>query len=419
MKTPPEFSRPILCIIVVVLGIFSAYPLFAQISYEGPVTLTSASLLPAELQKSDLFNIEKNVTNDGFINNYVVHYGDQSFQVSSNIGLYKLILEIRAIEAMKQVEESDAFVSALKESGVATVNGIKQLFTDPGDTLESAAAGFNSLFARAEESLFNSSPGETEDSRLEQTVGFSNAKRDIAFRYKVDVYSDNALLQEHLDRLAWAEYAGGLTLSVVSMPIGGAVGVTLSVSGTAKLLGEVVATLPPAELKLQNRAKLIKMGIDENLINLFIEIPHMSPLQQTAFVMALEKMNDVQDKSLPLQAALQIADQEMARYMTTIMVMQAGYSKHIQPVVKFKTVAKFFCGVNRDGKLIVILPADYITLNKRLVTGTSNVQKEEIKGYELWTLGTVSPAAQEFIEGAGWKLEQQVATKIGFKIKKQ
>ena len=396
-----------------------ASPVLAGEQYEDASNLKVSSFLPERLLKSDLYTIEDNVENDGFTNTYVVHYGKFTFPVSSNVALFKLIQEIQAIEAMEKVQQSDAFVSALKESGTATVEGLKNLFTDPADTLDGAVTGIGSLFSRAEESIFNSSPGETEDSRIEQTVGFSSAKREVAYRYKVDVYSKNPVLQEHLDRIAWAEYAGGLTLSVATMPIGGVAGITLSVSGTARLLGEIIATTPPAELKLQNRAKLTKLGIDENLVSLFIDNPHFSPLQQTAYVMALEKMKSTGDRSLPLQVALQVNDQNMARYMTAVMVMFAGYNEKISPIVHFKTVARFFCGINKDGKLIVILPADYITVNKRLTGGIASVKSSDITGYELWSTGTASPKAKELLKEAGWKFQPQAAGKIGFVMDKK
>ncbi len=393
-----------------------ALPGRAAEQYEGAVVLKASSQLPQQFQNSTLFKIDERVTNGGFINTYTVKSADGTTQVSSNIALYKLLREIEAIEAMKKVQESDAFIKSFKESGVATVEGLKNLFNDPGDTLDKAATGLGSLFTRAEESLFKSSPGEAEDSRLEQTVGFSNAKRQVAYRYKVDVYSRNPILQEHLNRIAWAEYAGGFTLGVATLPLGGVAGVTLSVSGTARLLGEVIATTPPAELKLQNRAKLAEMGIDENLADLFVQNPHFTPLQQTAYVMALEKMTSAQERVLPLQAALQVNDQDMARYMTAIMAMFAGYNEKISPIVQFKTVARFYCGVDKNGQLIVMLPADYITLNKRLVSGIKSVQDGALSGYALWTIGTVSPKAQQYITKSGWHLEQKAAGRIGFII---
>ena len=396
-----------------------ASPAFAVEQFEHSQNLKASSFLPEKFLKTDLYTIEDIVKNDGFTNTYTVYYGKTTFPVSSNIALFKLIQEIEAIEAMKKVQQSDAFVDALKDSGTATVEGLKNLFTDPVNTIDSAVTGVGSLFSRAEESIFNSSPGESEDSRIEQTVGFSSAKRDVAYRYKVDVYSKNPVLQEHLDRIAWAEYAGGLTLSVATMPLGGAAGLTLSVSGTARLLGELIATIPPAELKLQNRTKLSEMGIDESLASLFIDNPHFSPLQQTAYVMALEKMKSATERSLPLQVALQVNDQNMARYMTAVMVMFAGYNEKISPIIRFKVAARFFCGVNKDGKLIIILPADYITANKRLAGGISSVTSSDMTGYELWSIGTASAKAKELLKDAGWKFQPKAAGKIGFVMNKK
>ncbi len=401
--------------ISIILLFFSVLPIGAAELPEGTVTLKASSVLPKEILSSKLYSIEETVTNDGFTNTYRVNSATNSFQASSNIGLYKLLLEIEAIEIMKTVEKSDVFVNALKESGVATVGGLKNLFTDPLNTLENAASGIGSLFSRAEESIFNSSPGESEDSRIEQTIGFSNAKREVAFRYKVDVYSQNTILQEHLNNLAWAEYAGGLTLSVATMPIGGVAGATLSVSGTARLLGEVIATTPPAELKLQNRQKLRDMGIDEDLSDLFIENPHFSPLQQTAFVMTLEKIKTAQNRSLPLQAALQVNNRDMARYMTTIMAMFSGYNSKITHIARFKTVARVFGAIDKEGKMIIMLPADYVTWNQRLVKGIGQSKENTNNAAEIWLTGTASPMAEKNIKAAGWKLEQRVAEKIGFK----
>ena len=410
------FKSTIFILSIVVFS-FSVLPALAGEQYEGTVTLKASSVLPKKILSSDLYTITEKVSNDGFTNTYKVNSASNSFQVASNIALYKLLLEIEAIESMKKVEESDAFVNALKESGVATVEGIKKLFTNPADTLENAVSGLSSLFARAEESIFNSSPGESEDSRIEQAIGFSNAKREVAFRYNVDPYSQNKILQEHLDRIAWADYAGGLTLGVATLPVGGVAGATLSVSGTARLLGEIIATTPPAELKLQNRGKLEKMGIDSELAALFIENPYFSPLQQTAFVLSLEKIKTAENKTLPLQVALQVKDREMAGTMTSIMVMFAGYNSKINSVVKFKTVARIFAAIDKKGKMIVMLPADYVTWNQRLANGLGATGEKKNSAGEIWIVGTASPMAMKKIEAAGWHLEEKVAKKIGFKGK--
>ncbi len=391
-------------------------PSVAADAYEAALNLKASDFLQQKFLQSTLYSVEEKIENDGFVNRYTVKSGVGTFHVNSNIALYKLLGELEAIDAMKRVEESDAFLTSLKESGVNTVEGLKKLFTAPGTTLENAASGLRSLFSRAEESVFNSSPGKTEDSRFEQTIGFSKAKRDVAHRYKVDVYSENKVLQQHLERIAWAEYAGGLTLGVATMPVGGVAGATLSVSGTARLLGDVIATTPPAELKLQNREKLGKMGIDADLADLFIENPHFSPLQQTAAVLSLEKTEAAANRSLPLQTALQVNDQDMARFMSAIMAMFAGYNKQVAPIDRFVRVARVFGAMDKNGKLIIILPADYMTWTERLAASIDSLASSNKDQSELWILGTASEKAKSQLQAVGWKVKENIAEKIGFQM---
>ncbi|MBM9513967.1 hypothetical protein [Desulfogranum marinum] len=225
-----KHSRTILFLVLLTAIFFFSQPAFGGSTYESGVTLKASLVLPQEVLNSKNYSILEKVKNDGFTNTYSVRSNSGNYTVRSNIGLFKLLLEIEAIEAMKKVEQSDVFVNSLKASGDATVEGIKDLVTDPGNPLQHAATGLNSLLGRTEESLFHSTPGDTEDSRVEQTIGFSQAKREIGYRYHVDVYSRNHLLQENLDRIAWADYAGSITLGAATMPIGGLAGGTLTVS---------------------------------------------------------------------------------------------------------------------------------------------------------------------------------------------
>lgn len=391
-----------------------ALPASGSGSYEAAATLRASQVLPQEVVHSKSYSIEEKVENDGFTNTYTVSSNNGKYTVRSNIGLFKLLLEIEAIEAMQRVEQSDVFVNSLKASGDATVEGIKKLVTDPGTTLQHAATGLSSLFGRAEESLLHSTPGDTEDSRVEQTIGFSQAKREIAYRYHVDVYSRNQLLQQNLDRIAWADYAGGITLGAATMPIGGLAGGTLTVSGTARILGEAVATSPPAELKRQNRKRLDRLHIDPALANLFIENPHYSPLQQTAFVMALEKIQAKRNVALPLHVAVHASNPESTSIMTSLMLMLSGYDKNITPVVEFRSVGRIFCGVNEKGTMIVTLPADHVTWNRRLAGGVASIGNHP---GELWITGTFSDLAKENLQKNHWTLEEKVAGRIGFEYK--
>ena len=390
----------------------------AEKKFEAPPKLRASDILPEKLLKSPNYQVDEQVINDGFLNHYHVTSPFGDFDVISNAAMHKLAREIDTIAEMAKVKTSDVYIKAVGDSASNTLAGIKSLFTDPEKSVKGAATGISSLFSRTKESVLKSDPSETEDSKAKQAIGFSKAKREVAFKYKVDVYSTNKVLQEHLDSLAWADYLGGLSLAAVTAPIGGAAGLVLTSSGAVRLLNEVIATTPPAELRLQNRNKLLDMSINSDLIHLFINNPHFSPRQQTYLVAALEKMTKAKNREFSLQVALQVEDHNVATTVTLMTAMFAAYSVKITPIERFYPVARFMYGLDENGKTVLQIPVDYITWNQRLANGIGSIQKRGKKGSELWLLGTVSDRARIELKKAGWKVNTRVATKLGVDGKK-
>jgi hypothetical protein len=89
------------------------------------------------------------------------------------------------------------------------------LVTSPVQTLSGAARGVGAAFERVDESLFGAARSQSEDSRIKDAIGFSATKRQYAYEFDVDVYSDNQKLQDMLNKISWAGYAGSLTWSAM------------------------------------------------------------------------------------------------------------------------------------------------------------------------------------------------------------
>ena len=387
--------------------------LYAAEDYEPARTLVASDILPESFFTSDKYKVEQQVKNDGLMNTYKVtsKYGD--FEVTSTVALYKLIIEIEAIDAMQKVQESDTFTKSLKESGTNTADGLKHLFTHPVESAKGASTGLTSLFSRAGESL-HSSPGETEDSRMKQLIGFSKSKREIAQKYHVDVYSTNQVLQDQLNTLAWADYGGGMTLSIATLPLGGPASVVYSSSNAVRLLNDAIAVTPPSELKKQNRAKLTKMKIDPNLIDLFINNPHFSPRQQTYLVAALEAMSTASHREVALMVGLQAKDQDIAMDITTITMMQAGYNKNVAKIKDLYSAMRIMGVRDASGRTVLLVPVDYLTWNEMLAGALEASDKNPGSSKkEIWLLGTASDLAQTKLKEKGWQIQTRVAGKIG------
>ena len=192
---------------------------FAQ--FEKPSVLSAKDILPAERLKGPNHEVADQVENNGLFNRYTVSSPFGTFEAPSSSALNFLINELNAIAEMKKVKTDDTAIAALKQSGENTVTGIKNLFTDTENTLKGAASGVQSLFHRASETIGSREVTGAEDSRAQQIIGFSKSKGEIATKYNVNVYSRNQVLQEELDRLAWADYLGGLGVGLATSVVPG------------------------------------------------------------------------------------------------------------------------------------------------------------------------------------------------------
>ena len=382
-------------------------------AYEEPPVLQAKSILQPELLKGKNHSVQDKVINDGLFNHYTVETSFGTFKAGSTGDLKNLVNEINAIAAMKQVETDDTMIEGLKQSGQKTITGVENLFSDPQGTLEGAVSGVGSLFNRAKETVGKRETTDAEDSKFKQLVGISKAKGEIATKYGVNVYSRNKVLQEELDRLGQADYLGGLGVGVASSFVPGVGGLVLSTSGAARLLNEAINTTPASELWLQNKNKLVGMGMNVDTVELFLNNPSFSPALSTVLVAALDSMKGVENRELFIKVALQAGDFDMAKTITKIAVMSAGYHKEIKSFKSFTSMARLTQGVRKDGTRVVLLPTDYIIWNKRVAVAVTSVSKEaKENGIELWVVGSLSKQATSELKKQGWKIHTEANSQL-------
>jgi len=384
--------------------------------FEKPGILKARSFLQPEVLKGEHFTVDDKVHNDGFLNHYSVNSSFGNFQVTSTSSLRILVREIEAIVAMKKIRTDDTAIESLKQSGKNTVTGVTNLVTDPKGTFESAAAGVGSLFNRAVETVGKRETTGAEDNKAAQLIGFSKSKGQIATKFGVNMYTRNKVLQSELDRLAWADYFGGLGVGVATSAVPGVGGLVLTTSGTARLLNEAINTTPASELWLQNKTKLLGMGMNEDTIELFLNNPEFSPALQTVMVVALDYMQGVGNRELYLKVALQAGDPVMAKIITESAVMTAGYHKHISPLKHLTPVGRLARAEKKDGTIVVILPSDHIIWSEKVAGLTGSLmEKAKISkgmGLEFWVSGDFSTMARSKLEGMGWKVHTKVRSKL-------
>ena len=404
-------------IISVVVGVMiMSMPPRTLAQFEEPSALSAKDILPSERLKGPNHEVADQVENDGLFNRYTVSSPFGTFEAPSSSALNFLINELNAIAEMKKVKTDDTAIAALKQSGENTVTGIKNLFTDTESTLKGAASGVQSLFHRASETIGSREVTGAEDSRAQQIIGFSKSKGEIATKYNVNVYSRNQMLQEELDRLAWADYLGGLGVGLATSVVPGVGGIVLTTSGAARLLNEAINTTPAAELWVQSRDKLIALGMDGDTVQLFLNNQMFSPALYTVLTTALESMKGVENLELFLKVALQASTPEMARVITELAVLTASYHTHVTPLKEIIPMARITKAITTEGKVAAILPTDHLIWSER-VAGTlmevsDRPEVAQSSGNEIWTLGDLSDRAQKEFEKAGWQIHTEARDQL-------
>ena len=381
----------------------------AQSGYESLPVLSASKVLPPELLTGPNHRVQERVTNDGFLNLYSIDSKFGKFQAVSTALLRVRIQEINAMATMDKLKGTKEYGTAVKESALAAMVAAKDMVFQPVRTLTTAVSGVGVAFRRAGDSVFGSKRSDTEDSRFKNLIGFSNYKRDYAYELGVDVYSRNEVLQDRLNEISWAGYAGGLTVSAAMAAVPGGAGIAMTAVGTTRVTTAIFKNQPPADLRRLNTEKLKAMGIDPSTVEMFINESVFSPREQTLLVSALDEMPGVADRDRFVQLAALTNNADMAFFRQRQAEMYAGYHKAVAPLAQFVSVGQLAAARTRDGALVFSVPLDYLVWTDslaRLVANTDTVanQLPGLTQKQLWVTGGLSPRARAEMQRMGWKV---------------
>jgi hypothetical protein len=391
-------------------------PAFAQQSYENPAVLSASKILPPELLSGPNFRVRERVTNDGYLNIYQIDSKFGTFTAVSTAMLRKRIGEINAMVVMEKVQGSKEYVESIKEAGLDAMTSAMSLVTSPVKTLSGAVQGLGAAFERVGGTLFGSGRSESEEARIKDAIGFAATKREYAYQFGVDVYSDNQKMQDMLNKISWAGYAGSLTWSAAMMAVPGGAGIAMTVVGTNKVLNQVFQNTPPIELRKMNGEKLNAMGVNPQIADAFLNNSIFTAREQTLLVNALNEMMGVTDRGAFIRVALPSQNATIAFFRERQAEMYAGYHKSVTPLQSFVPLGQFAAGKTPNGALVVNFPADYVVWTEPMalwMTGANQlVNNLGVKERQLWLTGTVSPRARKEIESRGWQIHDHAEAQL-------
>jgi len=388
-----------------------------QSSFEELPELKASEILKPEFLKGPRFTVRESVPTSSGTNQFVIDSDYGVFEADGNEMLARRVKEVGAIAELKDVSRTDQFKNSLAAAARGPLNGAKNLVTDPANTISNVPKGIMKFMGRAGESLKKvGKKGEGKDpqgSSAEQLIGYSNAKRKVAAQLDVDPYTTNTVVQKELDGIAWATFAGGFAFTAATLPIGGGVGMALSVTKTSNSLDSMLRDKSPSDLKIINREALSAMGVNASDSDRLLNNNSFSPTTSTAFVLNLQSLKGVANRAAFVRAAAQKVSSEPDALFCVLTSSLMNKIHEQKPVARIVMLGDFPVCVATDGTVVLALQWDYAAWTSRAASFTAQIQElahqSGNKGVLVALSGQASPHLQEELKNRGFIVQDRMS----------
>jgi hypothetical protein len=390
-------------------------PAFAQApaAFETPVVLNATDLLPAEVLQGPAHRVREQVVTDGFQAHFEIDTDFGTFEAVGVPQIQRRIIEAEAIRKLVETSKGDLFAEGLKRSVTQPIDAVKNIAKDPVTSIKRAPKTVGHFFSKvgasvgrgAEKVKQSSEEGKSPDAgdignAAKNAAGFDKAKLDTGKQLGVDPYTDNARLQEEMNKVTWAFFAGGLPLRVGAAVASAGIAVTAT-----NMVGvpEETYALTQAELALRDNRSLAAMGLKEGDIKDFQIQPNLSTTRRHRIVKALEALPGAAGRGRIILLANSCETTAQADFLVAALAMLA--ERQASGAVDYKDLHVFGRlpgATTASGTLEVPAPVDHVTWTEQ-VAGFAQRDDLGTAPKLLVHTGRLSEATLAGFTAAGWK----------------
>ncbi len=407
------FLIPLACVALIVHATAQNTP---SAAFEQGVLLKASDLLPADLLRGPSYRVRDQVVTDGYMAHFEI---DSDFGTFEAIGVPQAKVRIAELEAIRKLVETskgDLFAEGLKRSIEQPIDAVKNIVKNPVQSVKQAPKTVGHFFSKVGKSIgrgvdkvVDSTKGDGPSAdevglgignAAKNAAGFDKAKLETAKQLGVDPYSDNARLQEEMDKVTWAFFAGGLPLRI---------GAAVASAGVAVVATNMVGipedtyALTQAELALHDGRSLDAMGVTEEDIQQFQIQRALSTTRRHRIVIALESLPKAKGRGDIVKLANASSSPEQADILIGALAVLAERQRSgAADYVALKVLGRLPGATTAAGELQVPAPVDYVTWTEE-VAGFATRDDLGTAPKVLVHTGTLSPAASAGMTAAGWK----------------
>ncbi len=404
----------LLCVnFVTAISPFPPSPTITTTEYETPSILDARDIIDPEVLKGEHHTVLDEVIPFRYTHRFLITSPYGQFEAYGEDMLRIRLQEIQAIVTMEEdVNHLQSLAAGVKHAILSPFNFVLGLFTKPTETILAVPKGMWRMATRIGE-MTTGERGQFEDTENEELIGLSTVKRQVADHFGVDVYSSNPVLQEKLDSLSLAGYAGDTAVRLATLPIGGPAGAVLTGTSLSTTIGELLRDHSPEELRRLNREKLEAMNIDASLIEAFLNHPWYSPRHETVLIQALFEMDTVNNRKTFLEVAMSAEFEEEALFFQQMAEMLLTYHQNVRPLHEIVALEdRLLMGLTHDHTLVGMLPIDYLPWRAELASAAKTVTNwksaaQQVENIELWIAGKLTPRAYHELLAKGVTVHEE------------
>ncbi len=386
-------------------------------AFEQEALLTATELLPANLLKGTTYRVRNQVATDGYLAHFEIDSDFGTFKAIGVPAAKRTIAEIEAIHQLVETSKGDLFAEGIKRSIEQPVDAVKNIVTHPVSSVRNAPRTVGHFFVKIGKSISRgvneaeqlsasgNDPSAAEIGRgignaARNAAGFEKARLDTAKQLGVDPYSDNPRLQEEIDKVTWAFFAGGLPLKIGAM----AASAGLAVTATNMIgIPDDTYALTASEITLRDERALEAMGVTDEDVSRFLTHPALSTTRRHRIVVALEKLSGASGRGNIVRLANSCTSKEQADFLIdalSILVQrqQSGAASY----ASLHAIGRLPGATAASGELDVPAPVDYVTWTPEVADFAFRDDLANPVKVLVHT-GRFSDAAASGIAAAGWR----------------
>ena len=391
-------------------------------AYEIPPVLSASQVLPRDMLQGPHHRVRDSAPSDGYMTHFTI---DSDFGVFSCVGERQVggrIQEIGAIAKLSQVSRSDLFAEGVKRSVEAPIDAVKNIVADPEESVKKLPKTVGHFFSKVGSSISNTAKkvgnkmdhsdgdisseewaaaGRGAGNAAKSIAGYDQAKLDTARQLGVDPYSDNKRLQEEMDKVTWAFFAGGLPLRIGATVASG--GASMALTATKTLgLPEEIYDVTPSELALRDREMMVAMGVPADVVDQVFLNPVLTVSHRHGILTKLNKMPAGLGRVDVVRSLASLEKTGQVEFFHAALNQLADRNA-LKPYVEVKLLGRLPGGLTADDYLEIAAPVDYVSWTAQVA---EFARRDDLTGARkrLLITGKMSPAAASGFAATNWQV---------------